>query len=668
VLPSVEEPSARAVGQQAHKGQRIVDAILKDMKRHVQCSHLTRLHWMSVLFILTFLGLAGRLVHLQVFKHAEYGRKAQQNTHRLFLQEPHRGEILDINGHPFASSSPMKEICADPYFIGPYAHLVSETIGPALDWNISELAARLQPCGVTNKHGKVVPKRYVDLKRKITPEQWESLTQSLEDLRFPINISQLPRKQRIFFQTLRQKAVFAVDQQSRLYPNGALAAHVLGFVQAEEQDFNDVSVTEIVGRSGVESWFQPYLAGARGWRMTEIDGRSQELVAYREQDVKPRPGLNVVLTLDLIVQGILEKELSNAMHEFKPLSASGLVVRPRTGEILALASLPSFDPSQPGLSPIDHLRNRVISDQMEPGSTFKIVVISAAINEGLVQLTDPIDCEHGVWYYKGRPLHDAHPHDILTVLEVLSKSSNIGAAKIALLLGPQRLYDYVRAFGFDQKTGITLPGEISGEVLAPKDWDGLTITRMPMGQSVAVTHLQMAMAMCAIANGGWLMRPMLVRRLVNAEGQVFADYPPQQVRRVISTETAQLITSALKQAVSEEGTGARAMLDHYQVAGKTGTAQVPIPGGYLHNQSVHSFIGFLPADDPEICISVVLERPQHGRFASGTAAPTFRNIAELTARHLCLRPDRVTPELAAPDQARPEKPFYSTQNRPGQAQ
>src|SRR5512139_310546 len=211
--------------------------MLKARRRHIPSSHLKRLRWMSVLFALIFLGLAGRLVHLQVFKHVEYGLKAQQNTHRLFLQEPRRGEILDVNGHPLASSSPVKKICADPYFIGPYAHLLSETIGPALDWSISELAAHLQPCGVTNKHGKVVPKRYVDLKRKIGLEEWNSLAQSLETLQFPVDVASLPRKQRGFYQNLRQKAVFAVDQQSRLYPNGTLAAHVLGFAQTEELDF-----------------------------------------------------------------------------------------------------------------------------------------------------------------------------------------------------------------------------------------------------------------------------------------------------------------------------------------------------------------------------------------------------------------------------------------------
>jgi cell division protein FtsI/penicillin-binding protein 2 len=342
------------------------------------------------------------------------------------------------------------------------------------------------------------------------------------------------------------------------------------------------------------------------------------------------------------VQGILESELAMAMDEFSPVSASAIVVRPRTGEILGMASLPNFDPNDLNDTPIDHLRNRTISDQMEPGSTFKTLVIAGALQENLVKLTDTFDCERGMWYYKGRPLRDSHPHDVLSVMEIITKSSNIGSAKIGLLMGEQRLYDCVLAFGFGAKSGITLEAEIPGKVLQPntREWDGLTITRMPMGQSVAVTHLQMAMAVSAIANEGWLMRPMLVKRLNDANGNLFAEYPPQPVRRAVGEQAARDMVEAMKTVVSSEGTALKARLDNYKVAGKTGTAQIASQGGYLHGKNIHSFIGFFPADSPEVCLSVVIDQPSVGRFASQTAAPTFRKIAEQIAQHLKIRPDQ----------------------------
>jgi cell division protein FtsI/penicillin-binding protein 2 len=311
-----------------------------------------------------------------------------------------------------------------------------------------------------------------------------------------------------------------------------------------------------------------------------------------------------------------------------------------------MASLPSFDPADPGRGPREHLNNRIIMDRMEPGSTFKIVTIAAALNEGIANLSTPFDCEQGAWFHAGRILHDAgsHKYGLLSLEEILAKSSNIGTAKIALQLGEARLYHYARAFGFGSKTGITLGGENGGKVREVDDWDKLTLSRMPMGQGVAVTHLQMIMAMSAIANGGVLMRPMIVRQLVDKQGHVFAHYPPQRVAQVVSEETARQTTLALKSVVSQEGTAKAARLEYYTVGGKTGTAQKPdlVHGGYLAHEDIHSFLGFLPADQPEICLSVVIDAPKTGRYASQTAAPTFGRMAEMVARHLKIRPDKTS--------------------------
>lgn len=617
------------------------------MKNQIRPCHTRRVLGLMVVFVLGFVVLALRLVELQVLHHDKYRSLALKNTQRIFLVDPKRGDILDAQGNPLATSVPVKKICADPYFVGPFAMELARKIGPLLGWNAAELATELRPRGVTNASGKVLPLRYVDLHRKFTIDEWETIEQTLAQFKPHPNEQRLPKAQKKFYESLRTKSLYAVDDQLRYYPNDSLAAHVIGYAQVREEDFNSTSVSEIFGINGVERWFNEQMAGARGWRITEVDRRRRELIAYREQNVEPRPGLHTVLTIDMVVQGMVEAELANAMREFSPISASAVVVRPRTGEILAMATLPSFNPNHPGQAPMECLKNRIISDRMEPGSTFKIITVASALNEGAVTLNDQVFCENGYWLYAGKPLRDAgtHHYGLLSVQEVLAKSSNIGVAKIALKLGDKRLYDYALSFGFGAKTGITLTGEDAGKVPDinnRKEWNGLTVTRLPMGQSVAVTHLQMVMAVCAIANDGWLMRPMLVKRLVNDEGEVFVEYPPQRVRQVVSEQAATLTTQALKTVVAEGGTGIKATLDHYTVAGKTGTAEKPdlVHGGYMDKESIHSFIGYFPADAPEICISVVLDGPGKARFASGTAVPTFQHIASQVALHLKIQPDR----------------------------
>ncbi|HLZ52979.1 MAG TPA: penicillin-binding protein 2, partial [Verrucomicrobiae bacterium] len=349
-----------------------------------------------------------------------------------------------------------------------------------------------------------------------------------------------------------------------------------------------------------------------------------------------------------VIQHIVESALTNAMDKHTPISITGIVIRPQTGEILAMATLPDFDPNNPGASPADARRDRVISDIMEPGSTFKIVVVSGALNEGVVQLTDTFDCDHGHFAYAGRILHDHEPFDILSTESIITKSSNIGAAKIGIRLGEDRLYDYAWDFGFGQRTGIPLPGEVAGILHPVKDWSKVSIAQIPMGQGVAVTRLQMALAMCTIANGGNLMQPMLVSRLVDHNGNTVAQYAPQTIRQVINPETDKLMVEALKTVVSPEGTAPDAALKDYVVAGKTGTAQKAGPGGYLPGRYFASFIGFFPADHPQLCISVVMDDPKEGYYGGQVCGPIFREIAERCASYLNLPPDENSPEPGSP--------------------
>jgi cell division protein FtsI/penicillin-binding protein 2 len=345
-----------------------------------------------------------------------------------------------------------------------------------------------------------------------------------------------------------------------------------------------------------------------------------------------------VLTIDSVVQHIVESALAEAMEKHSPVSISGTVVRPRTGEILAMATLPNFDPNHREGS-AEARRNRVIADVAEPGSTFKIVVVSGALNDGLVRLSDTFDCEHGYFHFAGRPLRDHESYGVLSVENIITHSSNIGAAKIGIKMGERRLYDYIRKFGFGTPTGLPLPGEVYGIVHSVTNWSKVSIAQIPMGQGIAVTGLQMMMAMCAIANKGVLMRPMIVDRLEDSDHKVVAKCSPQRVRQVISEPTAEQMVKALKTVVSPEGTAAKAALAHYTVAGKTGTAQKAGPNGYIPGKYFASFIGFFPADNPEICISVMMDEPKHGYYGGQIAAPVFKQIAESVANYLNIHPE-----------------------------
>jgi len=387
------------------------------------------------------------------------------------------------------------------------------------------------------------------------------------------------------------------------------------------------------------------LGGVAGWRVTETDRQQHELVALRDEDVQPHDGLNVVLTIDAAVQNILESSLADAMQKHTPASITGIVMRPSTGEILAMVTLPNYDPNKPDTISPD-TRNRVITDVVEPGSTFKIVVVSGALNEGVVRLNDQFDCEQGHFAYAGRVLHDHEPFGMLTTEGIITKSSNIGAAKIGIKLGQDKLYDYASDFGFGQRTGISLPGEVGGILHPVKDWTKVSVAQIPMGQGVAVTRLQMLMAMAALANDGWLMRPLLVSCLEDRNGNVVQKYEPQRVRQVVSDSADKEMIEALKTVVSPDGTAAGAAMKNYTVAGKTGTAQKVENGVYVHDKYVASFIGFFPADNPQLCISIVMDEPKEGYYGGQVCGPVFRDVAERCASYLNIPPDSPAPLVA----------------------
>jgi cell division protein FtsI/penicillin-binding protein 2 len=610
-----------------------------------------KLLMLGLLVVGAFTGLGYRLVDLQALRHDELSAKAESNTRREFVFEPRRGDILDVKGNVLATSTYAKTVCADPSLMDDrQADAIARAIAPLLQMDDRTLYQKLATRLRTNEKGQTNAMHYVRIKQRVPMDVWDKIQGIVTNLSFGVDEKKLNKSDQLAYRVARQKGVFAENFPIRVYPNQALAAHVLGYAQTEDAEINSNVISEIVGTDGIEKTMDDKLNGVPGWRLTEMDRRGRELVSMRNQDLGARDGLNVVLTIDSVIQNIVETALADAMEKHSPISVTGIVMRPRTGEILAMATLPNFDPNNPGAASADARRDRVISDVVEPGSTFKIVVVSGALNDHAVGLDEIFDCEHGHFSYAGRVLHDHEPYDNLSVERIITKSSNIGAAKIGIKLGEDRLYNYITSYGFGSRTGLPLPGEVPGIVHPVKDWSKVSVAQIPMGQGVAVTRLQMLMAMCAIANDGRLMRPMLINHLEDSDGKVVVRYSPQMVRRTTDESAAKMTVEALKTVVSPEGTAPKAALEHYTVAGKTGTAQKVEHGEYVRKY-VASFIGFFPADNPELCISIVLDEPKEGYYGGQVAGPVFKEIAERAANYLNIRPDiddqKTTPDVLA---------------------
>ncbi|HJO08990.1 MAG TPA: penicillin-binding protein 2 [Verrucomicrobiota bacterium] len=604
-------------------------------------AHRGRVMLLVSLITAGYVGLGVRLVDIQVLQHDKHAAHAMDNTRRRVVQASRRGDILDTRGTVLATSRIAKTVCADPSLVGSQQLIVARAIAPFLGRDAADLAKRMKRRVYTDKQGRQREDKHVVLKRKVPLEDWKSITNALAHLQFGVDVKSLPRDERLEYYNVK-RSVFCeqVDSQLRIYPSGNLAAHVTGFVGARDPEGTSVTVVGLEGKHGIEKMLDSQLEGVRGWRETETDRSRHEVVAFREHNVKPRDGMNVVLTLDANVQYVAEKALEALCAKHTPASACAVVVNPQTGAILALANRPTFDPNKPGESNAANRRNRVITDSFEPGSTFKIVAVSGALNEGVVRLTDRFHCENGRLYFAGKVLRDHHAYGPLSVREIITKSSNIGTAKVAMKLGSQRLHNYISQMGFGQRSGVTLPGEVRGILHPVNKWSKLSISRIPMGHGIAATPLQLVMAMSAMANGGNLMRPLLVDRLVDRDGNVVMQYKPTVVRKVIRDVTAQQMVQTLKTVVSDEGTASQARLQNYAVAGKTGTAQKPskTQRGYEAGKYFSSFIGFLPAENPQLCIGVFVDEPNNGYYGGTVAGPAFKAIAQQSANYFGLEP------------------------------
>ena len=555
------------------------------------------------LVCLAFAGLFSvfsfRLIYLQMIKHDEYaGLAAEKHVYKQSIYAE-RGAIVDRNNEVLAHNIPGETIVADATHVNDV-----DKLAPLLAEHLKLPAADL-------REKLSGTRRYIVVKRQVPQPEAVALREKLRA------------------QSLR--GIYFERDATRIYPNGSMLCHVIGFTDFDHK-----------GIQGVEASMEQYLHGQDGYRYIEHNRAGQEIVLYRGQERAPRDGYKVQLTVDLNLQHIVENEIDAAVREFRPEKATIILMRPHTGEILAMANRPHFDLNERSEAKPEQMKNRAIIDMMEPGSTFKIVTAAAALNEKKVRPDTYIHCENGVWNYGGRPLHDHHGYGSMSVQDIMIKSSNIGVAKLAISLGEGKFYEYIRRFGFGERTGVELPGEINGIVRAPQSWSKISITRIPMGHEVAVTPLQMTAAMAVIANGGKLVTPRIVRSITTAEGETVSEFTPSVVRQVISPQTAKQISEALQGVVSEKGTAKSAAVAGFTVAGKTGTAQKVDPkGGYTPGKYVVSFSGYMPAENPAIVGLVVLDDAKTGselNYGGTVAAPIFSRIAEKAARYLDLEP------------------------------
>ncbi len=524
------------------------------------------------LSLLLFGGWVGwSFFEIQVIGHERYLAAAQRQQKKRVEIPPERGTIYDRNGVPLAVNREQYGLYLVPRRIGDIDAFVSELTG-ILSYDEAELRRRIARGGW-----------YVRLIRGVQRETVKKI------------------------EAARLEGVGVETYHIRHHPYGQLAASVLGRVNVDNH-----------GIEGIELQYDEELRGEPGYAVHQRDALGREFPNFTWPVEPPVDGNDVYLTIDVALQEIVDSALDEAMEKTRAKSGSVVVVDPRTGEVLALSSRPVLQPGSRRPQ-----RNEAVVFQFEPGSTLKIVTLTGLYEENLATPADSLFCENGVWNHDGRILRDVHPYGMLTVEEVIEESSNICAVKLAERLGPELFYEYGRRFGFGLPTGLDFPGEPRGMLKRPDEWSGLTMASLAMGYEVMVTSMQMAMAYAAIANGGKLLRPYLVSRIVDPSGGMEYEGRPQTVRRVMESETAELVRQALVRVV-EGGTARSAGIDMLPVAGKTGTARKTGEHGYVIGRYTSSFAGFFPATEAKYVIFVRIDEPEGAFYGGAVAAPVFR--------------------------------------------
>lgn len=546
------------------------------------------------LVLLAWMGAIGaRLVQLQIHQHDDLAARARGQQMSSIDTAPTRGQLLDRQGREMARSLDTESFFADPSEIT-NTDDTARKIAAITSQDRADLARKLSDAKDANK-------KFIWITRRLDMQ----VATKLDALELP--------------------GVYSRKEPKRFYPNDSLAAHVLGFVGTDE-----------VGLSGIEQYYNEKIRGEGGKVFMEVD---RDRRAFESYEVQPHPGQTVVLTIDQVIQYRTEQALFAAVENSHAKSGTAIVMDPRTGEILALANAPAFNPNEPGKVSAEQRNNLAVQNIYEPGSTFKIVAFASAIEKGLIKPDDKIDCQMGSITVAGRLIHDHKPFGVLTAAQALEVSSDVAAIKLGLMVGNETMYDYMKRLGFGSRTGIDLAGESPGILRPVNRWQPSSIGSLAMGQEVGVTPLQMASAYCALANGGSWVKPHLLRELRTPDGTPV--YQAKiETRKALNPET----TAALRgmfEGVTLHGTAKKAQIEGYTAAGKTGTAQKidPKTRAYSATKFIGSFAGFAPVNNPAVVIIVVIDEPQGAYHGGDVAAPVFREIAEQTLPELNVTPD-----------------------------
>jgi cell division protein FtsI (penicillin-binding protein 3) len=539
--------------------------------------------------------IAGRAFQLQVLQGERLMRLGERQHLKEWIVLPKRGALFDRAGEPLALSMESQSVYARPHRVQDPEKL-SRELAQILNLRISDVKQKLSS-----------DKPFVWIKRQVSSPEAEKI------------------------QALNPAGVGMFYEPNRHYPQGQLAGQLIGFVGRDSE-----------GLEGLELKYNDYIRGEAGSSVTERDALGRRVLVQGVERLRIPPGSDVHLTLNTSMQHIAEKELEAAVLKYRAKAGVAIVMEPFTGEVLALANYPAFDPNRYSKQSAEQRRNRAVTDSFEPGSTFKTILAAAALEEGVVGKEDLFYCEMGKYSYAGKIIHDTHPHGWLPFSKILQVSSNIGFTKVAQKLKKDRYFKYIEKFGFGQISGIDVPGEVAGLLRRSESWSAIDLATHAFGQGISTTPMQMVMAYAAIANGGFLMRPYVTRRVVSPQGEVVLENQPHMVRRVISEKTSRSLASMLRDVTNEGGTGMMANVDGFEVAGKTGTAQKadPVHGGYAAKKRVASFIGFVPANDPRLVALVLIDEPEVNVYGGIVAAPVFRNIAQASLRHLAVAPQQ----------------------------
>jgi cell division protein FtsI/penicillin-binding protein 2 len=539
------------------------------------------LFWMTAVF--------GRLGYLQLIRHSDYLARAQRQQQRTIEITPKRGAIYDRNMHPLAMSVPVESAFAVPSEIGDNKIMAARLLSNVLGIPRDVLQTRFESGG-----------SFVWILRKLPPDKAEAV------------------------RALNLKGVYLQSENQRYYPKRELAAHVLGFVDLDEK-----------GLGGIEYGLDSLIRGKSEKIVVMADARQRWFDGGSAQKDQ---GANVILTVDEKIQYIAERELAAAIAKTHAMAGTVIVQNPNNGAILALANWPKFNPNSPTDAKADARMDRAVSAIYEPGSTFKLITLAAALDQNLTRPDEVFNCENGAVYIAGHRIRDHKPFGMLTVSDILAKSSDVGAIKIALRMGAPKFYEYIRVFGFGQQTGVELPGESKGLLRKLDNWSAISIGSVSMGQEVGVTPLQLVTAVSAIANGGTLYKPHVVAEVKRGSESLPMTglLAPGEPNEAIRPETAATLRRLMEGVVLKGGTGTRARLDGWTAAGKTGSAQKidPATGRYSPTQLIASFSGFAPINDPAVTILVSLDSPVGEHEGGQVAAPVFKRIAEQVLPYL----------------------------------